>query len=69
LDLSNRILDDTITEEPSNAPDTADKIFYNIILFKPVIEEYAVYQGKLNKLYEEIENKALQKKKICTSKY
>jgi hypothetical protein len=63
--VGNRILDDTITEEPSNAPDTADKIFYNnVILFKPVIEEYAVYQGKLNKLYEEIEKQGSTKKEF-----
>ena len=49
--VGNRIFDNTITVEPTNAPDTADKILYNnVILFKPVIEEYAVYQGKLNKL-------------------
>lgn len=63
--VGNRISDDTITEEPINAPDTADKILYNnVILFKPVIEEYAVYQGKLNRLYEEIEKQGSTKKEF-----
>ncbi len=63
--VGNRIFDDTITEEPINAPDTADKILYNnVILFKPVIEEYAVYQGKLNRLYEEIEKQGSTKKEF-----
>ena len=63
--VGNRIFDNTITEDPTNAPDTADKILYNnVILFKPVIEEYAVYQGKLNKLYEEIEKQGSTKKEF-----
>ena len=60
--VGSRIFDDTVTDELTNAPDVADKILYNnVILFKPVIEEYAVYQGKLNKLYEEIEKQVQQK--------
>ncbi len=63
--VGSRIFDNTNTEEPSNAPDTTDKILYNnVILFKPVIEEYAVYQGKLNKLYEEIEKQGSTKKEF-----
>lgn len=63
--VGNRIFDDIITEDPTNAPDTADKILYNnVILFKPVIEEYAVYHGKLNKLYEEIEKQGSTKKEF-----
>jgi hypothetical protein len=63
--VGNRIFDDRITEEPTHAPDTADKILYNnVVLFKPVIEEYAVYQGKLNKLYEEIEKQGSTKKEF-----
>jgi hypothetical protein len=61
--VGNRIFDTTTIEEPTNAPDTADKILHNnVILFKPVIEEYAAYQGKLNKLYEEIEKQGSTKK-------
>ena len=63
--VGSRIFDDTVTDEPTNAPDVADKILYNnVILFKPVIEEYAVYQGKLNKLYEEIEKQGSTKKSL-----
>lgn len=63
--VGNRIFDNTISEEPTNAPVTADKILYNnVIRFKPVIEEYAVYQGKLNKLYEEIEKQGSTKKEF-----
>ncbi len=64
--VGNRIFDDPIiSEEPTNAPDTSGKILYNnVVLFKPVIEEYAVYQGKLNKLYEEIEIQGSTKKEF-----
>lgn len=63
--VGSRIFENTITTEPTNAPDTEDKILYNnVILFKPVIEEYAVYQGKLNKLYEEIEKQGSTKKEF-----
>jgi len=61
--IGSRIFDDTVTEEPINAPSTELKILYNnVILFKPIIQEYAVYQGKLNKLYEEIERVGSTKK-------
>ena len=61
--VGKRIFDDTNTEEPTNAPDPEDKILYNnVILFKPTIVQYRVYQGKLNKLYEEIEKQGSTKK-------
>lgn len=63
--IGGRIFENTITTEPTNAPDTEDKILYNnVTLFKPIIEEYAVYQGKLNKLYEEIEKQGSTKKEF-----
>jgi hypothetical protein len=63
--VGKQIFRDTNTTEPTNAPDTEDKILYNnVILFKPIIEEYAVYQGKLNKLYEEIEKQGSTKKEF-----
>jgi hypothetical protein len=63
--IGSKIFENTITPEPINAPDTEDKILYNnITLFKPFIEEYAVYQGKLNKLYEEIEKQGSTKKEF-----
>lgn len=63
--IGNRILDESTNKEPINAPNTADKILHNnVILFKPIIEEYSVYQGKLNKLYEEIEKQGSTKKEF-----
>jgi hypothetical protein len=61
--VGKRIFDDTNSEDPTNAPDAEDKILYNnVILFKPTIVQYRVYQGKLNKLYEEIEKQGSTKK-------
>lgn len=60
-----KILENVSSAETLNAPDTEEKIKYNnVIRFKPFIEEYAVYQGKLNKLYEEIENQGSTKKEF-----
>ncbi|KAA6302936.1 MAG: hypothetical protein EZS26_000831 [Candidatus Ordinivivax streblomastigis] len=55
--IGKSIFEKTDTSEPIQAPAPDEKISYNnIIRFKPIIEEYAVYQGKLNRIYEEIEN-------------
>jgi hypothetical protein len=63
--VGKRIFDDTNSDEPTNAPDTEDKILYNnVIIFKPTIEQYRVYQGKLNKLYEEIEKQGSTRKEF-----
>jgi hypothetical protein len=35
-----------------------------VIRYKPIIEEYKIYQGKLNKLYEEIENAGSTRKEF-----
>jgi hypothetical protein len=51
--------------ESQNAPNPQNKIQYNNIMrYKYIIEDYAVYQGKLNKLYEEIENQGSSKKEL-----
>jgi hypothetical protein len=56
---------DNFSSEPQNAPNSQEKILYNnISRYKPIIEEYAPYQGKLNKLYKEIENQASPKKEL-----
>jgi hypothetical protein len=53
--ISNKLFD-TQDSDVQTAPDPQEKIQYNnVIRYKPIIEEYKVYQGKLNKLYEEIE--------------
>lgn len=63
--VGNRIFENVLITETLNAPSTEDKILYNnVIRFKPIIEEYAVYQGKLNKLYEEIEKQGSTKKEF-----
>lgn len=51
--------------DPSTAPDPDKKISYNnVIENKPIIEEYKVYHGKLNKIYEEIEINGSPKKEL-----
>lgn len=63
--IGKNIFENFASTEPQYAPDTADKISYNnVIRYKPIIEEYAVYQGKLNKLYKEIEKQGSTKKEI-----
>lgn len=45
------------------APDTEEKILHNnIISYKPIIEEFRIYQGKLNAIYDEIEKQGSSKK-------
>ncbi len=63
--IGSRIFENSITTEALNAPNPENKILHNnVILFKPIIEEYAVYQGKLNKLYKEIEKEGSTKKEF-----
>ena len=50
-------------DEPITAPDPELKIkFNNIIEYKPIIETYKVYQGKLSKIYKEIESQGSTRK-------
>jgi hypothetical protein len=58
------ILPDEIQESTVKAaPDTMEKILYNnVVLHKYTIEEYSIYQGKLNSIYEEIERQGSSKK-------
>lgn len=63
--VGKRIFENRDIEEPINAPNTDDKILYNnVIRFKPIIEEYAVFQGKLNTIYKEIEKEGSTKKEF-----
>ncbi|HBN6703712.1 TPA: hypothetical protein L3261_003533 [Elizabethkingia anophelis] len=63
--LGSTIFDSQNGNEPMSAPDPEDKIKYNnIIRFKPIIEEYKVYQGRLNKIYEEIEKQGSTRKEF-----
>jgi hypothetical protein len=51
--------------ETTNAPNPDDKIsFNNVVRYKSVVEEFAPYQVKLNKIYEEIEKEGSTKKEL-----
>ncbi len=63
--IGSQLFDSSLSEEPINAPDLEEKIKYNNVLaYKPIIEMYKVYQGKLNKVYQEIENQGSTKKEF-----
>lgn len=63
--LGSSIFDGTAINDPSSAPDPEDKILYNnVVRYKSIIEEYKVYQGRLNKVYEEIEKQGSTKKEF-----
>lgn len=48
-----------------HAPDPDEKIlFNNIVRYEPVVMEFAPYQAKLNKIYEEIEREGSTKKEL-----
>ena len=65
IKLIGRKLFDTQVSDIQTVPNPQEKIQYNnIIRYKPIIEEYKVYQGKLNKLYEEIEKAGSTKKEF-----
>ena len=51
--------------DPENPPNSEQKISYNnVIRYKPVIQLYSAYQGKLNKIYAEIEKQGSSLKEI-----
>lgn len=63
--LGNSILGSTAVNDPSSAPNPEEKILYNnVVRYKAIIEEYKVYQGRLNKIYEEIEKQGSTKKEV-----
>ena len=50
---------------PENAPDLEHKISYNNVLrYEHIIKTYAAYQGKLNRIYAEIEKQGSSRKEI-----
>jgi hypothetical protein len=50
---------------PKTPPNPEEKIRYNnVIRYKPIIEEYKVYHGKLNRIYSEIEQNGSPKKEL-----
>ncbi|MHB1105189.1 MAG: ABC-three component system protein [Lutibacter sp.] len=61
--VGSRLLEDEFEEIGKKAPVTEEKILYNnVITYKPIIEEFSVYQGKLNGIYDEIEKQGSSKK-------
>ena len=62
--IGNKLFD-TQVSDIQIAPNPQEKIQYNnVVRYKPIIEEYKVYQGKLNKLYEEIEKAGSTRKEF-----
>lgn len=58
-------LDDFALPEATKAPSPDEKIAYNgIVRYEPLIREYAVYQGKLNKIYAAIEKEGSTRKLV-----
>ncbi|MCF8371418.1 MAG: HNH endonuclease [Bacteroidales bacterium] len=61
--IGSTLLKDEIEEFGKKVPDTEEKILYNnVITYKPIIEEFSIYQGKLNGIYDEIEKQGSSKK-------
>jgi hypothetical protein len=62
--IGNRLFD-TQVDDFQTAPNPQEKLRYNnVVRYKPIVEEYKVYQGKLNKLYEEIEKAGSTRKEF-----
>jgi hypothetical protein len=62
--IGNKLFD-TQVSDVQIAPNPQEKIQYNnVVRYKLIIEEYKVYQGKLNKLYEEIEKAGSTRKEF-----
>lgn len=63
--LGNKLFEKEDAEPILTAPNPENKINYNnVAIYKPIIEEYRVYQGKLNKIYEEIEKQGSSRKEF-----
>ncbi|MEC5395758.1 ABC-three component system protein [Bergeyella sp. RCAD1439] len=63
--LGSSIFNGANVNDPLSAPDPEEKILYNnVIRYKAIIEEYRVYQGRLNKVYEEIEKQGSTRKEF-----
>lgn len=61
--IGSSLIEGKFDENIGKAPNTEDKINYNyLVRNKPIIEEYSIYQGKLNAIYEEVEKQGSSKK-------
>lgn len=64
--LSQRdIFSDSTPEEPTEIFDISEKISFNhIVKYKSIFEEIKIYHGKLNSLYEELEDLGSNRKHV-----
>jgi|GEM_PF-500621 len=63
--IGTNFFDDSLTDEPLTAPNPETKIQFNqVIQYRPIIEEYSAYQGRLSKIYDEIERIGSAKKEL-----
>ena len=63
MQLGSMSLFDENNDDIQTAPSPEEKITYNnIVDYRFIIEEYRVYQGRLNKIYQEIEKQGSLKK-------
>ena len=63
--LGKHFINDPEPDEVWNAPSPEEKIKYNHLKdYQYVIKEHSVYQGKLNKIYDEIEKQGSVKKEV-----
>lgn len=63
--LGSRIIGSADTFDSLNAPNPEEKILHNnVIRYRDIIHEYKVYQGKLNKIYGEIERDGSTRKEF-----
>lgn len=63
--IGTSLFDISLPDEPMTAPDPELKIQFNqVIQYRPIIEEYSVFQGKLSKIYDEIERIGSTKKEL-----
>ena len=62
--IGNKLFD-TQDNDVQTVPNPQEKIEYNnVVRYKPIIEEYKVFQGRLNNLYEEIEQAGSKRKEF-----
>ncbi|MCF6353368.1 MAG: HNH endonuclease [Cyclobacteriaceae bacterium] len=63
--IGSKLMAGAKADEPITAPDPEKKMNYNNVLeYKPIIDLYKVYQGKLSKIYQEIENQGSNRKEF-----
>jgi hypothetical protein len=68
--IGSSLVNEELGENAKKAQDPEEKIKYNnVVRYSPIIEEYKVYQGKLNAVYEEIEKAGSPKKSFLLQNF